>query len=47
VFFMTAGTYCFLSSSMVKEVKRYGGDVSKFVPRCVERALEEKFRETD
>jgi len=46
VFFMTAGTYCFLSSSMVKEVKRYGGDVSKFVPRCVERALEEKFRET-
>ena len=46
VFFMTAGQYSFLSSSIVKEVKRYGGDVSKFVPRCVERALEEKFRET-
>ncbi len=44
VFFMTAGRYSFLSSSIVKEVKRYGGDVSKFVPRCVERALEEKFR---
>lgn len=43
VFFMTAGRYSFLSSSIVKEVKRYGGDVSKFVPRCVERALEEKF----
>ncbi len=43
VFFMTAGVYSFLSSSIVKEVKRYGGDVSKFVPRCVERALEEKF----
>jgi len=44
VFFMTAGRYSFLSSSIVKEVKRYGGDVSKFVPRCVEHALEEKFR---
>ena len=43
VFFMTAGRYSFLSSSIVKEVKRYGGDVSKFVPRCVERALEKKF----
>ncbi|HAF69849.1 MAG: Phosphopantetheine adenylyltransferase [Acetothermia bacterium 64_32] len=43
VFFMTAGRFSFLSSSIVKEVKRYGGDVSKFVPRCVERALEEKF----
>ncbi len=45
VFFMTAGRFSFLSSSIVKEVKRYGGDVSKFVPRCVERALERKFRE--
>ena len=44
VFFMTAGEYSFLSSSIVKEVKRYGGEVSKFVPRCVERALEEKFK---
>jgi len=47
VFFMTAGEYSFLSSSIVKEVKRYGGEVSKFVPRCVERALEEKFRPCD
>lgn len=44
VFLMTAGQYSFLSSSIVKEIKVYGGDVSKFVPRCVERALEEKFR---
>jgi pantetheine-phosphate adenylyltransferase len=43
VFLMTAGQYSFLSSSIVKEVKRYGGDVSKFVPACVERALAEKF----
>lgn len=43
VFLMTAGQYSFLSSSIVKEVKRYGGDVSKFVPACVERVLGEKF----
>ena len=44
VFLMTAGKYSFLSSSVVKEVARYGGDVSKFVPKCVERALREKYR---
>ncbi|MFN3346991.1 MAG: pantetheine-phosphate adenylyltransferase [Candidatus Bipolaricaulaceae bacterium] len=44
VFLMTAGQYSFLSSSIVKEIKLYGGDVSKFVPRCVEQALEEKVR---
>ncbi|MGC9530303.1 MAG: pantetheine-phosphate adenylyltransferase [Candidatus Bipolaricaulaceae bacterium] len=43
IFLMTAGQYSFLSSSIVKEVKRYGGDVSKFVPRCVEQALARKF----
>jgi pantetheine-phosphate adenylyltransferase len=41
---MTAGQYSFLSSSIVKEVARYGGDVSKFVPKCVERALREKYK---
>jgi len=43
VFLMTAGKYSFLSSSIVKEVKQYDGQVDKFVPRCVERALEAKF----
>lgn len=43
VFFMTAGRYSFLASSIVKEVKRYGGDVSSFVPKCVEHALARKF----
>jgi pantetheine-phosphate adenylyltransferase len=42
VFFMTSGEYSFLSSSIVKEIKSYGGDVSHFVPPCVERALERK-----
>ena len=43
VFFMTAGRYSFLSSSIVKEVKHYGGNVSSFVPKSVEAALERKF----
>ena len=44
VFFMTAGKWSFLASSMVKEVARYGGDVSTFVPPSVEQALREKCR---
>lgn len=42
VFLMTAGEYSFLSSSIVKEVKGLGGDVSTFVPEVVEKRLEEK-----
>jgi len=45
VFFMTAGRYSFLASSMVKEVASYGGDVSTFVPKSVERALIDKLRQ--
>jgi pantetheine-phosphate adenylyltransferase len=44
VFFMTAGKYSFLSSSIVKEICAYGGDVSSFVSRSVQAALEEKLR---
>ncbi len=44
VFFMTAGNYSFLASSMVKEVASYGGDVSKFVPRSVDAALRARLR---
>jgi len=43
VFLMTAGQYSFLSSSLVREISQYGGDVSKFVPLCVARALEKQF----
>jgi len=42
VFFMTAGKFSFLASSMVKEVASYGGSVASFVPACVERALRDK-----
>ena len=33
-----------LSSSIVKEVARYGGSVVDLVPPIVERALKEKFQ---
>jgi len=44
VFFMTSGEYSFLSSSIVKEITSYGGDVSRFVPKVVAQALERKFQ---
>lgn len=43
VFLMPHQDYAFLSSSLVKEIAQFGGDVSSFVPPPVCRALEEKF----
>ncbi|PGZ99516.1 pantetheine-phosphate adenylyltransferase [Bacillus pseudomycoides] len=43
-FIMTNNQYSFLSSSIVKEVARYGGNVAGLVPPIVERALKEKFK---
>lgn len=42
-FIMTNNQYSFLSSSIVKEVAQYGGDISELVPKQVEQALKEKF----
>ena len=44
VFMMPRGKYIYLSSSLVKEVARLGGEVSTFVPDSVERALRKKLR---
>ncbi|AFG34386.1 pantetheine-phosphate adenylyltransferase [Fervidobacterium pennivorans DSM 9078] len=44
VFLMTDKNYSFLSSSLVKEVASFGGQVSQWVPEFVERKLREKFR---
>ncbi|WOV86213.1 pantetheine-phosphate adenylyltransferase [Sporosarcina oncorhynchi] len=43
-FVMTKNQYSFLSSSIVKEVARYGGDISALVPAEVEKALANKYR---
>ena len=44
IFMMPKDTYTFLSSRIVKEISRLGGDVSPFVPPHVETALQEKLR---
>ena len=43
ILMMPKDTYTFLSSSMVKEIARLGGDVSPFVPTSVLAALARKF----
>jgi pantetheine-phosphate adenylyltransferase len=44
IFMMPKDTYTFLSSRIVKEIARLGGDVSAFVPPVVGRALLKKLR---
>lgn len=43
VFLMPNMSYIFLSSSMIREIARLGGDVKKFVPDSVEKLIVEKF----
>lgn len=43
LFMMTSQNLYFVSSSMVKELFRYGGDVSPYVPQEVVRKLHSKF----
>jgi pantetheine-phosphate adenylyltransferase len=40
---MPKDEYTYLSSRIVKEIARLGGNVSTFVPGCVAKALSEKF----
>lgn len=42
VFMMPAEKYSYLSSRLVREVARLGGDISKLVPEIVEQRLKEK-----
>lgn len=44
LFLMPAEEYSFVSSSLIKEVAQYGGDVGDLVPECVAAALREKIR---
>ncbi|WP_296012759.1 pantetheine-phosphate adenylyltransferase [uncultured Adlercreutzia sp.] len=43
VFIMSTPQHMYLSSSVVREIASWGGDVSKFVPPCVNEALLRKF----
>ena len=42
VFLTTNLAYSYLSSSIVKEVAAFGGDISQFVPETIERRIQEK-----
>ena len=42
VFLTTSLEYSYLSSTIVKEVAAFGGDISQFVPELVQNRMEEK-----
>ncbi|HET6569601.1 MAG TPA: pantetheine-phosphate adenylyltransferase [Rhodothermales bacterium] len=42
VFFMTSEEHAFVAASIVREIHRWGGDISSFVPPPVLRKLQEK-----
>ncbi len=44
VFLTTGLEYSYLSSTVVKEVAAFGGDISQFVPEAVERKIQEKIK---
>jgi len=43
LFLMPRGAYTYLSSTIIKEIGRLGGDTSAFVPALVGKALREKY----
>ncbi len=45
IFLMTDPEYAHISSSLVKEVAKYGGELSHFVPDASEAALQSKFHD--
>lgn len=44
VFLTTTAEHMYLSSSLVKQVAHYGGDISGFVPSCIIADIAEKYR---
>ncbi|REE99075.1 pantetheine-phosphate adenylyltransferase [Thermomonospora umbrina] len=46
LFMATNPLYAFLSSSLMKEVVKYGGDISGLVPEVIHRRLVERLRES-
>ena len=44
IFLMPKEEYTYLSSRLIKEIARLGGDVSQFVPEKVAQALRTKFK---
>lgn len=44
MFLTPSEQYGFISSSVIREIAKLGGDVSGFVPQIVQKALSEKFQ---
>ena len=44
IFIMTRGMYCYLNSSLVKEVASFGGNLDGLVPSNVIKELKNKFK---
>ena len=47
IFLTTSAENMYLSSSVVRQVAGFGGDVTKFVPDCVSKALNDKLKMED
>jgi pantetheine-phosphate adenylyltransferase len=43
VFLIPSEKYTFLSSNLIKDIARFNGDITNFVPEIVERKLKQKF----
>lgn len=44
VFFTTSVEYSYLSSSVVKEIASYNGNIRQFVPECIVQAVYDKYK---
>jgi len=43
LFMITSPEYLYLSSSMIKEIAMYNGNIDSYVPKCIKEALEKKY----
>jgi len=44
VFFTTSVEYSYVSSSAVREIAAFGGDISQFVPSCIRQSIYDKYK---
>jgi len=44
IFFNTSVEYSYLSSSVVKEIASFGGDIKQFVPECIVQSVYDKYK---
>jgi pantetheine-phosphate adenylyltransferase len=44
IFFTTRLEYSYLSSSTVREIASFGGDIKQFVPECIVQSVYDKFK---